>query len=88
MPHQSKEQGVRGRINRRRMLGLVTGVFGMAAGSDGARAADISPRATCSWRLVSSWCANGMTQEYWVFYCCDVFGCENVRYERRTSGAC
>lgn len=75
-------------INRRRMLGLVGGMFGMTAGADRAQAAGISPRATCSWQLVDSICGGGTTWELWRLSCCDVTGCHDVRDEWRPTGSC
>lgn len=75
-------------MNRRRLLGMVAAALGVFTGSDRARAANVSPQATCSWRLVSFTCVGGMRSELWALRCCDGSGCTVIRYETRPGASC
>lgn len=75
-------------MNRRRLLGLVVGTLGTAAGSERARAGERSSEGACAWRFVGSKCSGGTTYEYWCYRCCDFTGCNDVYCEWRAVGPC
>lgn len=76
------------RISRRRVVKMAVAPLGAIVGSHQARAGDVSPQATCSWRFVSSSCSGGVKSEKWCYSCCDSSGCQSVHCEWRKTGAC
>ena len=85
---REREKGMRNWMSRRRLMQMMVGLVGMAAGSEQARAEESSPTGSYYWRYVRSDCTGGTAHEYWCYRYCDLTGCRDVYCEWRNAGSC